>query len=260
MIRVAQVRAALAAMVFAGVAPLAAQQSTGGTITGFVRDSASRPVADAEVTARPSRERVRTDSTGRFTITGLDDGNYSVYARKPGFAPVSWDVKLSKSGKVDVTLVLDRRLPVLDTVRVSAGHECPQRSFDGFECRRAKGVGVFMDYLDIDDTQAIYTADLFRDIKGFSTDVRSTSRGLVHVVVRRPSWGCMTTLVNGMPISFAEAVPEFPWDLIGLEVYANPDSVPKEYRRFTTPSNGNTVRTGRCAVVVYWTTRAKMSR
>lgn len=260
MIRVALFRVALVASLLAGVTPLIAQQPAGGTITGIVKDSAARPVADAEVTTRPARYRARTDSMGRFVLSGLDDGNYTVSARKLGFAPVSWDVKLSKAGTVDVTLVLDRRMPVLDTVVVAAGRECSQRSFDGFACRRYAGGGVFLDYMEIDEKQPIYTADIFRDISGFATDLRSTARGLVRVVARRPPWGCMTSLVNGSPISFAEAIPEYPWDLLGIEVYANPDSVPKEYQRFTWPqAGGSTIRSGRCSVVVYWTIWARMT-
>lgn len=259
MVRVAHIRAALAASLLAA-APSAAQQPTGGTIAGTVRDSTSQPVADAEVIARPSQQRVRTDSAGRFVLSGLDDGKYTVVARKLGYAPVSWDVRLSKSGRADVALVLDRRVPILDTVVVAAKGECSQRSFDGFACRRRGGGGVFMDYVEIDDKEPIYTADLFRDLAGFSTDLRSTARGPVRVVARRPPWGCMTSLVNGSPVSFAEAIPEYPWDLLGVEVYSHPDSVPKEYQQYTWPQNGGSVvRSGRCSVVVYWTIRARMS-
>src|SRR4051812_23230567 len=89
-----------------GSSAVAAQQTTNGTITGSVRDSAQRPVAGADVIAQPGAHRTRTDSVGRFVFTDLSPEKYTVRARKLGFAPEEWDVKLSKGGKVDVQLVL----------------------------------------------------------------------------------------------------------------------------------------------------------
>jgi hypothetical protein len=67
----------------------------------------------------------------------------------------------------------------------------------------------------------------------------------------------MTSLVDGRPTNGANFIPEFPWDLMAVEIYAKPDSVPKELQQYTWPRGGIT-RSGRCSVVVYWTTRAKI--
>lgn len=239
--------------------PARAQQPAGGgTITGVVRDSASRPVSGADVIARPGERRTRTDSTGHFVFEGLDPDNYTVRARKLGFAPEDFDVKLSKNGKVDISLMLAVRMPMLDTVTVRADRKCPEFTLEGFVCRRQSALGVYMDYTDIDDKEAIYTADLFRDIKGFrETVVPSRERGPVRVVKNTLPWGCIHSLVNGREATLANPVPEFPWDLVALEVYSRPDSVPDQFQRYTWPA-GDITRSGRCSVIVYWTQRAKL--
>jgi hypothetical protein len=228
-----------------------------GAIAGTVRDTAARPVAGADITVRPGQHRARSDSAGKFVITGLGADHYTVRARKIGFAPTTNDVSLSNAGRVDISLVFDQTMPMLDTIKVIAGAACPEWSLDGFVCRRKGGGGLFLDYTDIDDKDALYTADLFRDIKGFHTSVRSTRYGPIRVVESSPPWGCITELVNGRPITPAIRFPELPTDLIAMEVYARPDSVPSEYQKYTWP-NGSITRSGRCSVIVYWTLRARM--
>ncbi len=238
------------------VSAAGAQQPSGATVTGFVRDSASQPVANADVIARPGSHRTRSDSTGRFTLTGLDAGKYTIVGRKLGYAPVNYDVELSSTGKATIQLVLDHRMPLLDTVVVSAGRTCSPFTLEGFACRRHAGGGVFLDYTDIDDKEPIWTADIFRDIKGFRVDVRNTRYGLIRVPVTNTMSGCIASLVDGYPASLARPVPESPYDLIAVEVYARPDSVPREYERYTWP-NRDVTRSGRCSVIVYWTLRAR---
>ena len=252
---VVRLAATLLSAAFVGVR---AQQPSGASVTGSVRDSAARPIADADVTLRPGNHRTRSDSAGRFSFTGLDDGKYMVVARRLGYAPVDWEVTLKKSGHVDVKLTLDRRLPILDTVVVSAGRECSRQSFDGFMCRRRGGGGVFLDYNEIDEKAPLYTADLFNDMKGFRVDVRSTRQGPVRVASTAVPWGCLTSLVDGRPVTGANIIPEYPIDVMAVEIYAKPDSVPKEYQTYTWP-RGSVTRSGRCSVVVYWTTHAKMT-
>jgi hypothetical protein len=63
--------------------------------------------------------------------------------------------------------------------------------------------------------------------------------------------------VNGRDVTPANPVPEYPWELVALEVYARPDSVPDQFQRYTWPA-GDITRSGRCSVVVYWTQRARL--
>jgi hypothetical protein len=238
----------------AAIAGTSAQAQTGASVTGIVRDSADQAVANADIIARPSGKRTRSDSTGRFVLAGLDGGKYTIVGRKLGYTPANYDVSLSSNGKVDIKLVLEHRMPTLDTVIVRADRTCSRATLDGFACRRHSGGGVFLDYTDIDDKEPIWTADIFRDIPGFRVDVRSTRYGLVRVPTR--PLGCISSLVDGFPPSAARPIPESPYDLIAVEIYTKADSVPREYQMYTWP-RGDVTRTGRCSVVVYWTVWAR---
>ena len=108
------------------------QAQAGGTVAGVVTDSIGNPIVQADVVLRPTRQRARTDSAGAFSIGGVANGSYSVSARKIGYSPDLYDVKISSSGTVRVKLIL--ALNPLDTVRVTATRECPLFSLSGFFC------------------------------------------------------------------------------------------------------------------------------
>jgi hypothetical protein len=248
------------AFALALTAPVLAQETAGGgTIVGVVRDSASRPIAGADIAVRPGDHRTTTDSTGRFRISGLKPDNYTVRARKIGYRADSWDAKLGKDGKAEVQLELAAAPRLLDTVVVSADRACPYlASIESFLCRRKRGVGLFLDYTDIDDMEKTYVGELFREIPGFDVDFRIGLRGPVYQVRPKRLSGCITSLVDGRPMSAANPIPEYADRLIAIEVYLRPDSIPEPLARFTWPSGGEVTRSGRCIVVVYWTNRAPL--
>lgn len=223
-------------------------QGGGGTLRGVVRDSADRPLVNVEVVATPGPHRARTDSLGRFTMAGIGGGKYILHARKLGYSAGESTADIHGDGFADVKITLDHRMADLDTVVVREDGSCPDRSLDGFMCRRKRGdKGVFMDYLDIDDKDPLTTADLFRDIPGFRIDVRPTRTGNRRIPVAN-GLHCMVSLVNGRPVTAANFVPDLPWDLMALEVYPAPGDVPKEYQRYMWDSGAGQ----RCGVAVYW--------
>ncbi len=249
-------RTLLRAMVLVAVAASSAWGQRGATIAGVVLDSTLRPVAGADVLARPGNHRARSDSAGNFTLTGLADGGYTVAARKVGFKPDRWDVKVSKNGRVEVRFVLGIAVASLDTVVVTAAAGCSEYSLDGWGCRKRFGGGLFLDYPDIDERGAHHTADIFRGLPGFRVQLRRTRFGPEPVAVLSNGSGCINSLVNGREITGANRVPTNPLDIAAMEVYVKPDSVPAAYQRHTWPA-ANLHRTGRCAVVVYWTVWAQ---
>lgn len=232
-------------------APLAgAQQETrGGTIVGFVRDSSSVPIAGADIRLRPSDQRTRTDSAGRFTFTGLDAKTYAVVARKVGYFPETWDVKLTNASRTEISIVLGRQLPTLDTVVSRASRECPQFSYEAFLCRRGWKGGVFLDDEAITDQDVIYVGQLFRSMDAFRVDFHLDAEGVVYTLRTWRPRGCIKTLVNGKPFGIP---PKYTTSLIALEVYPRGENVPKELARYTMPDSGIT-KSGHCTLIVYWT-------
>ena len=223
--------------VFARVA--AAQTAA---ITGVVRDSANQPVASADVVLSPARRLVRTDSLGRFTFSSLDAGQYVVRARRLGYVPAEWTVKLSSGGHVHVQLALGPRIAMLDTVYVAGGRQCARETYDGFLCRRAAGKGTFIDYIDVDTMDINYSAEILRDIRGFTIEVRPTRTGLT----RMPSSHHCTIVVKDGVLATWPEIPEAPSMITGVEVYKSRAEIPKEFARYTWGKED-------CWLVAYWT-------
>ena len=230
---------ALAALAFAA---RGASGQGSASIRGVVRDSASRPMPNADVIVAPGNKHARTDSTGRFAFESLGAGQYIVRARRVGYGPTEWTVDLSKSGHADVQLILGSRIAVLDTVFAIDGRPCEAQKYEGFVCRRATTTGMFIDYADIDTMQVDYSADLLRDVGGFTTIVKPTRNGPTRVASSRT---CTIVLMNGIPTSWS-SIPEEPYNIIGIEIYKSPKDVPKEYARFTWGKEN-------CWLVAYWT-------
>jgi hypothetical protein len=221
-----------------------------GSITGTVVDSGGRGIAGAEVLLQSPVRRVRADSLGRFTLAGLKAGRYALTARRFGYFPTSGEVRVKDGEASVIALELDTRPVLLDTVTVTSN--CGRFEYEGFLCRQRKARGgVFMDIDQIDSANARFPADLFRR-PGWR--VEAVGGGLRAVPLT--GWRCMTALVNGMPVSRANPMPRWPNEMLGLEIYANPDSVPREYAHYAWGSirAGRRTTAARCSLVVYWTT------
>src|SRR5262245_57769843 len=203
----------------------AQEQGRGGSISGLVRDSLSVPVGGADIGLRPGGQRTRTDSAGRFAFIGVDPGSYTVVARKVGFIPETWDVKLTKASRMDITIVLGRRLPMLDTVVTRASRECSRVSYEGFLCRQGSRGGIFLDDQAITDQNVIYVGELFRSMDAFHVDFHLEPDGVVYSLRSWRPRGCIKTLVNGRPYGIP---PRYTSSLIALEVYPRGEDVPKE--------------------------------
>ena len=103
---------ALSVILLASVFPLAAQVST-GTILGTVTDSSGAAIAETQIQTKNSGTGVVqttvTDGQGRFTVPGLNVGQYEVSASKAGFqTAVRQNVALTVGGQ----FVVDFTLPV----------------------------------------------------------------------------------------------------------------------------------------------------
>ena len=157
---------------------------------------------ETDVVLIPAKRRARTDSLGRFEFRSLDDGQYVVRARRVGYLPTEWSVKLSQAGHVNVSLVLGPRIAMLDTMYATDA-PCARDKYEGFLCRRAKAKGTFLDFTDIDTMQVDYSAELLRDVPGFTIDVQPTRIGPTRVGSSRH---CTIILMNGIPATW----PRFP--------------------------------------------------
>ncbi len=92
--------------------------STTGTISGTVRNDSGQPVPNVIVTITPGGQRVRTDSSGNFTITGLDVGTYTVTTQLVTFKPQSVQVSVTQDNTTSANFTLEK-LTITGTRRVA---------------------------------------------------------------------------------------------------------------------------------------------
>ncbi|HYD52022.1 MAG TPA: carboxypeptidase-like regulatory domain-containing protein [Gemmatimonadaceae bacterium] len=208
-------------------APLAAQR---GIVHGVVRDTAGAPVAMAVVTVPPDR-RARTDSSGRFTLTGVRPGLREIRVRRIGYAPFDATLRLAADGRDTVRAELapsPRR--VLPPIVTRAERQCARRTYDGLLCRKADGRGLVFTVDEIDEMQPEYLADLLEHVEGLRLvygidSIRGPAR------YPRAVGRCLVQLRNGLP----QMAYWTPWarstidDIAGLELY-RPRETPPEYR------------------------------
>jgi len=162
------------------------------TITGRVTDPAGAPLSGADVrivmaaTVRLTKVggwAVRTDKDGYYTLEGLSEGEYGIWARFPGFARRGETVR---AGSDDVDFVLPRVVPSPTTIAgrvLRADTDAPITKFE--VCAVA---AYFNDILRLEEANLLKQ---FQDDEGrFSVrtvqDVSGT--GWTRVIARAPGF------------------------------------------------------------------------
>lgn len=107
---------------FAALARAGAQTSS-GTITGRVLDTAGTPVANAIVHVRDTHAATTTNGAGVYRLTGLGSGQFTVIARRLGLAADSTVVSLTR----DSTSAADIRLQPVAAVLAGVAVEASAR-------------------------------------------------------------------------------------------------------------------------------------
>lgn len=142
---------ALALLLLARPTGLTAQAAGGeaatGTLSGMVlTDVGEKPIANAEVRLSGSTRAVRSDSAGRFELSGLPTGMQRFEVRAIGFQPLRQSLVIPAGRSMDVDLLLVAEVQQLSTVRVGAeaGVGVRRPWLSGFEERRSYGIGSFL--------------------------------------------------------------------------------------------------------------------
>jgi len=111
-------------LVFASSAVAFAQSTTTGSVGGVVSNPNKEVVAGATVTVKNmgtnKEDSATTDDTGRFKVSNLQPGNYSVTVSSSGFSPSTMEnivVEVGRETTLEVALSVG---PVTGTVDVSA--------------------------------------------------------------------------------------------------------------------------------------------
>jgi hypothetical protein len=245
---------ALAVLLIAG--PTTAIAQGAGELRGTVSDSSGTPVQFADIVLEPGGERVRSDSSGAFRFRAVAARTHLIRVRRIGFRPYEDSVTVERDRSVTVAVRLSARAQVLAAVRVIDQDICDLTSLEGFECRRAAGIGEYRDEAEILALDARHWADLVDGIPTLRRADRQSRWGLDWTTAPMPS-RCLRRLFNGQPESEqpgagrGDPAPDDIWqpqDVIAIEYYDNIRRVPAAYQRFAWPREE---REG-CALIIYW--------
>lgn len=242
-------------LVFATGARIAAQSAM---LTGTVlRDSASHPLAAAEVVLPDLNRRVTANWAGEFKIGQLPAGRHAIVIRHVGFTPLTDTIEVADGAKIDREFILVETPTKLEEVQVKA----PERKYispglQEFEERKKAGVGHFIDEAEMRKNNERRLIDvIFAQVPGIST-ITSRDNGRQYLSSGR-SWRgsgqCPVTLyLDGLRIYDASKddprqMPDLSRyntrDYAAVEFYAGGASIPLKY---------NATSSG-CGVLLLWT-------
>ena len=214
---------ALATVGLLGAAPLSAQV---GSVSGIVTDSASAPLAGAQVVVPGTGSTATTDDAGRYALRGLTPGTYTIEARRIGHRPQAATNVIVRAGEdTRVDLVLSVMRVQLAPVVVSASRrpekvtEAPAtitridasviensagNSFGG-ALKEAKG----LDYVQVGVTSVAVNARGFNS--AFNNRMLMLEDNRIAVLPE-----------NGLPVGGFTTIPKV--DLDAIEVLVGPGS------------------------------------
>lgn len=224
-------------------------------LVGFVLDSADAPIEEAEVELRALGIRARSDPRGRFVISGIPEGQFTVTFRKVGWAPAESRLSFAADDSLNHVVRL-ARLTILEA-RLTLEHDPRLREFN--ENRRI-GLGQFLGPEDLARARAAQTAQLFSRLRG--AYVKRTPSGRAYVVSNRGPrsisgtpcginryadvWLDDVLVYRWRPGEPGFDINQVPPDKIkAVEFYSGPSQTPVKYQNLDTT----------CGVVVIWTER-----
>lgn len=198
---------------------------------------------------------VVADSTGFFFFTLPDSGTYRLDAQRLGYATArSQPLYVSQNDTVTVEFRLDTQAVLLAPLVVTARRARGWSNF--YDRMEGWGRGIYMTPAVVDSISPRHPADVFRNQDRTWLSWGWGQRGPVPRIRSYLGWGCISYLLDGMPIntrfwgSLWEDSP-LGWitgkDVVAVEYYRYAGEVPPELRRFA--GNGDTM----CGLVVFWT-------
>jgi hypothetical protein len=197
-------------------------------VAGVVTSSGGRPMSNARVRLLGMPTETRTDSAGRFLLSGLPGGTQTIQVVSLGSAPARSVVDLSPGSVARVAIALDRAGAVLETMTIVGKRPARASTIMGFAQRQQAGFGHFVTQADIERRKPFNLSDMFVTMPGvlvthvgFSTIVRMT-RG---AGIGRFGNGCTPTFfLDGSKVTSDETMTlddlVRPSEVLGVEVYA----------------------------------------
>jgi hypothetical protein len=233
------------------------------TLRGVVRGADAKPLRDATVSVMGAARSVRTDGTGTFRLTHIPAGTRTIEARSVGFLPTTISIDFATSAVRDTVLLMRRQAQNLKSVAVQAKAQpssLMERS--GFNERRAQGLGAFITEEDLSRHNYSDLISVLQGVRGVHVERGAVSRsesGIAQPMPYLKGVADTETAQNCIPNFFVDGSPwkvtrytdfsdlsgiVLPAVIRGIEVYANPGTIPAQYDMMSS--------TG-CGSIVIWT-------
>jgi outer membrane receptor for ferrienterochelin and colicins len=223
--RMRQAARGLATLVALLAFPLAAEAQS-GRIAGTVSDSAKRPLENASVSVVGTRYGAISDATGRFTVSGVPAGTYTVRVQRIGNKAVEvTNVAVGAGGTAEVNVSLTAAALQLGGVVVSASRRVEKIT-------DAPATVTRLEAAQIANSVGNSFAPALKEVKGIDyiqvgmTAVAINARGFNSSFNNRMLMmedGRVAVLPeNGLPVGGFTTIPKV--DLAGIEVLIGPGS------------------------------------
>jgi hypothetical protein len=206
-------------------------------------------ISNAEIVLLSDSRSVYTDSTGKYTFSGLPVGVSQLLVRAPGFPARQIIAQLAVGQISERPIVLDStalgRLAAsaqsLPAVEVSAAAPVTDYRMVGFERRRQSGRVQYLTEDDIIKSGAFNVNDAVKNMRGVLYECGGGAGCFVRMA--RAPMRCLPEFIvdDHVMNDFGPTTPIR--DIIGMEVYTGPAEVPGEYAG----------RFAGCGVIVIWT-------
>ncbi len=200
----------------AGMLSLHAQ--TGGTLAGTIVDQVGKPIPGAGVTVKSDGGTVSgtasSDNEGRFSVSHLATGTYTVEATSPGFARnTRLGVPVSASGSPNIAITLNvdsisQSVTVQETI-VMAADEAPQgNTLDATSAKTEISSAVIQNFM----APVADFAEVIQQAPGaFSTNPNGIGLGQGKSYFRGFSDGQYTMTFDGIPFEDTNSPTHHSW-------------------------------------------------
>jgi hypothetical protein len=216
-------------------------------ISGTVQDDAGKPISSVEVRAVKQDRLVRTDTAGRFVLTGLPSGNVDLSFRRLSYEPATVSMDAFADDTIDVEVKLTIVAQKLQAVVVQAPSEAQRRVLAGFEDRRKHlGTGHFITRAQIESRHPSLLGDAMSLVPGMTFVMDRSGRRQLRFARNNARPDCPPAyVIDGTPAAFFNIDDMPPGDVEAIELYGGPAGLPPEFARID--------RTPTCGTVVIWT-------
>jgi hypothetical protein len=249
-------RCLLALTLVASARTASGQEERTGVVFGTVRNQAQVALRGAEVGILGTMLRAVTNDSGEFQIEGVRSGRYKLVARRLGFQPAEFTIRIAEGERKEYRVLLEGIPELLDSV-VVVGEKTNGRMAD-FWRRRTIGVGAFITRAEIERRRPSRSSLLLMSLSGVSV-LGSDALGHPNIQMGRSGTASATRnraqilaadcqvayYVDGMQTSrgsfHIDDLP--PQDIEAIEVYRGPSEIPAKFRAIDTG----------CGLIVIWT-------